>query len=188
MINITNLRKGEKEISKGISLIALVITIIILLILAGVTIAMLTGENGLIAKAIKAKEEHQMNEYKERLNLIIIEEIAERKTESKKELMIKSLDQKIRTKESSWVHEIYKCNEQKQEQKTFEASTHLLVESKEHYEFFIEVNEEENTASIVSQEKGSGKTWKVTYHPNGAEGKEEVVEVKQGFTITTKEC
>ena len=31
---------------KGITLIALVITIIVLLILAGVTIAMLTGENG----------------------------------------------------------------------------------------------------------------------------------------------
>ena len=36
---------------KGITLIALVITIIVLLILAGVTIAMLTGENGLLNKS-----------------------------------------------------------------------------------------------------------------------------------------
>ena len=36
---------------KGITLIALVITIIVLLILAGVTIAMLTGENGILNKA-----------------------------------------------------------------------------------------------------------------------------------------
>lgn len=35
---------------KGITLIALVITIIVLLILAGVSIAMLTGENGLLSK------------------------------------------------------------------------------------------------------------------------------------------
>ena len=35
--------KGEK----GITLIALVITIIVLLILAGVSISMLTGENGI---------------------------------------------------------------------------------------------------------------------------------------------
>ena len=35
----------------GITLIALVITIIVLLILAGVSIAMLTGENGLLTKS-----------------------------------------------------------------------------------------------------------------------------------------
>ena len=44
-----------KSNSKGITLIALVITIIVLLILAGVTIAMLTGDNGIISKAMQAK-------------------------------------------------------------------------------------------------------------------------------------
>ena len=42
---------------KGITLIALVITIIVLLILAGVSIAMLTGDNGIITQAQRAKEE-----------------------------------------------------------------------------------------------------------------------------------
>ena len=37
--------------NKGITLIALVITIIILLILAGISIAMITGENGILTKA-----------------------------------------------------------------------------------------------------------------------------------------
>ena len=41
--------------NKGITLIALVITIIVLLILAGITIAMLTGDNGLLTKANDAK-------------------------------------------------------------------------------------------------------------------------------------
>lgn len=41
---------------KGITLIALVITIIVLLILAGISIAMLTGDNGLLTKASTAKE------------------------------------------------------------------------------------------------------------------------------------
>ena len=41
--------------NKGITLIALVITIIVLLILAGVSIAMLTGENGLLTRANEAK-------------------------------------------------------------------------------------------------------------------------------------
>ena len=50
---------------KGITLIALVITIIVLLILAGVTIATLTGENGILSRAQEAKEkteEAQVNE------------------------------------------------------------------------------------------------------------------------------
>ena len=41
--------------AKGITLIALVITIIVLLILAGVTIATLTGENGILTKATEAR-------------------------------------------------------------------------------------------------------------------------------------
>lgn len=40
---------------KGITLVALVITIIILLILAGISIATLTGENGLFKRAKDAK-------------------------------------------------------------------------------------------------------------------------------------
>lgn len=42
---------------KGVTLIALVITIIVLLILAGVSIAFLTGENGIITKSTKASAE-----------------------------------------------------------------------------------------------------------------------------------
>ena len=38
--------KNQKQTNQGITLIALVITIIVLLILAGVSIATLTGENG----------------------------------------------------------------------------------------------------------------------------------------------
>ena len=37
--------------NKGITLIALVVTIIVLLILAGVSIAMLTGQNGILNRA-----------------------------------------------------------------------------------------------------------------------------------------
>ena len=44
-------------IINGITLIALVITIIVLLILAGVSIAMLTGDNGILTQAQRAKNE-----------------------------------------------------------------------------------------------------------------------------------
>ena len=48
--------QGLVKGKKGITLIALVITIIVLLILAGVSIAMLTGDNGIITQAKLAKE------------------------------------------------------------------------------------------------------------------------------------
>ena len=47
------LKKVKLEGSKGITLIALVITIIVLLILAGITIASITGENGILRKSTK---------------------------------------------------------------------------------------------------------------------------------------
>lgn len=50
---------------RGITLIALVITIIVLLILAGVSIAMLTGENGILSNSRKAVTENNIAEDKE---------------------------------------------------------------------------------------------------------------------------
>ena len=41
---------------RGITLIALVVTIIVLLIMAGVSVSMLTGQNGILTNAAKAKE------------------------------------------------------------------------------------------------------------------------------------
>lgn len=43
----------EYKMDRGITLIALVISIIVLLILAGVTIAALTGQNGILSNATK---------------------------------------------------------------------------------------------------------------------------------------
>lgn len=54
---------------KGITLIALVITIIVLLILAGVTIALLLGENGILNQANSAKEETEIAKLKEEAKL-----------------------------------------------------------------------------------------------------------------------
>ena len=50
---------------RGVTLIALVITIVVLLILAGVSIAMLTGDNGILIQAKLAKEETEEAEKKE---------------------------------------------------------------------------------------------------------------------------
>ena len=55
--------------SKGITLITLVVTIIVLIILAGVSINMLVGENGIIKKAQEAKENTELAQVQEQKNL-----------------------------------------------------------------------------------------------------------------------
>ena len=57
------------EKNRGITLIALIVTIIILLILAGVSIVFLTGENGILNKAKIAKEESNAGDIEEQNRL-----------------------------------------------------------------------------------------------------------------------
>ena len=61
--------KNMKKENKGITLIALVITIIVLLILAGVTIATLTGENGILSRATDAREQTELADEEEKVKL-----------------------------------------------------------------------------------------------------------------------
>ncbi len=60
-----HIQKGKMKNQKGITLLALVITIIVLLILAGITIGAITGDNGIIGNAEQAKEETEIANEKE---------------------------------------------------------------------------------------------------------------------------
>ena len=68
---------NPKEAQKGITLIALVITIIVLLILAGVSIAMLTGQKGILTQANNAKNETELASAKEKVELAVIGAISQ---------------------------------------------------------------------------------------------------------------
>ena len=63
---------NQKETQKGITLIALVITIIVLLILAGVSIAMLTGQNGILTQAQNAKTTTENKSAEEKVKLAVM--------------------------------------------------------------------------------------------------------------------
>ena len=64
----------NKKITKdtGITLIALVITIIVLLILAGVTITSLTGENSLLTRAQSARDETMLAQIREQVQMEVM--------------------------------------------------------------------------------------------------------------------
>ena len=66
--------------NKGITLIALVITIIVLLILAGVAIAMLSGENGILRKTAEAKTKTEQAQTNETEDLATYEDIINEST------------------------------------------------------------------------------------------------------------
>ena len=63
-------KKSEKN--KGITLIALVVTIIVLIILASISIGTLTGKNGIIGQSKDAKEQTEIAEEKEVVSLATV--------------------------------------------------------------------------------------------------------------------
>lgn len=67
---VAKMNKNKQE--KGISLITLVVTIIVMLILAAVSIATLTGENGILSKANIAKTETKKASAKEKVQMIVM--------------------------------------------------------------------------------------------------------------------
>ncbi len=75
--------KLKNKTNKGITLVALVITIIILLILAGVTIVSISGKNGLLNKVNDASELTKRKSVEEKLQMMLEGYLIEKYTESK---------------------------------------------------------------------------------------------------------
>ena len=71
MSRFLKVKENKKE--RGITLIALITTIIVLLILAGITIGAITGSNGIIGQAQSAKEETEISQEKEIIDISTVE-------------------------------------------------------------------------------------------------------------------
>lgn len=78
------------KVEKGITLIALVITIIVLLILAGVVVVTLTGENGIIGKATESQEANIVGKEIEQIKLGFKEYKIKVYTDQEAELTVES--------------------------------------------------------------------------------------------------
>ena len=90
------------RIENGITLIALVITIIVLLILAGVALSILTGENSIFRTTDSAVEQNNKAQVKEKIELAIMEKQLEEKREvSLDEIIDKLIENGITTEEES---------------------------------------------------------------------------------------
>lgn len=67
---------NKQKPQKGITLIALVITIIVLLILAGISIGMLSGDNGILNQATDARKQAIIAAKKEEVHMAILKELS----------------------------------------------------------------------------------------------------------------
>ena len=82
MMKKKKVNERNKDINKnemGITLVALVVTIIILLILAGISLNMLAGNNGVINHTISAKEKSEISDEKEHLEVAIVQAMGKHK-------------------------------------------------------------------------------------------------------------
>ena len=80
VINLNKLCKHGKDYSYGITLITLVITIVLLLILAGITINLSLGQNGIFNRAQQAKENYSQSAAREKLETVLMEAAIEKET------------------------------------------------------------------------------------------------------------
>ena len=94
--------KNKKE--RGITLIALVVTIIVLIILAGVSINLLFGNFGVVTKAKEAKNKMEAAQYEEELKMCVLELQADavtNGTEFSMETIRKNLVEKVKKVENT---------------------------------------------------------------------------------------
>ena len=130
--NLTHLYyKNTNEFANtnsGITLIALVVTVIVLLILVGVTLDLVSGSNGIITKATKASDANAVATAKEQVTL----QIAEWITELYDRVYVQE-DVDVNTKAGDWIYGEHHASE---------ANPNLTTDE---YRFIIELSPSDDT-------------------------------------------
>ena len=93
MSKYKNEMKNKKE--AGITLIALTITVIVMLILAGITIAAISGDNGILQNAGKAKEKTELATLEEKIKLLTVEAMINQTTGESEEKTAQELQKEL---------------------------------------------------------------------------------------------
>lgn len=85
----------EKKYEKGITLVALVVTIVVLLILAGVSIGTVIGDNGIITKAKEAETKTKEGQAKDEMSLVVVEYYVSESNETLEEFLKSKIPDRI---------------------------------------------------------------------------------------------
>ena len=156
--------KHKTNTKSGITLIALVVTIIVLLLLAGISIQMLTGDNGILTRAGQAKTMTDEAQIKERIQLAYHSALTKDITGKKGQLTMQTLQEEL--------------------EKEFTGKTVTITESTDKKEWIIAVDNVE-----LSVKAGKETTPPIATLPTGAGTKpylpnEEVFSQVEGTDLT----
>jgi len=175
------MKKFRKQ--EGITLIALVVTIIILLILAGVTLNWVAGGNGILSKAVSSVEEHKKAEYREKVDLIIMEQQMEKYANPEEQRQfIQMVAEAIKEKE--WAKDVIICDDDVDDSVEPSKCTTIIVETTDGYEIKVNINNDEIIGEVEYVIKGVGEKCIVEFDANGADGEvPEAMEARKGFLI-----
>lgn len=159
--------KRQRINQNGITLIALVITIIVLLILAGVSISLVVGENGILKRAQESVKITKAKEIEEEIGLIYMDKKAEELTGGSKvtiETIVNDLREKDYTIEEKQAGKItveeieVNSNELTMEKRQNKNISYTLKTSIGEIQYFIEIQGEyheisyDNSQVIISEE------------------------------------
>ena len=175
--------------SKAITLIALVITIVVMLILATITINLVLGDNGIVKKAKDAALMHKKSEYFQDIELEIANEQLERLIENKEEPFIVSLQKRLQGTEVA-SQETVKVYTKKPwvDKAEINLRTVLVVFTTDKYQLLIDVDNTNNTAKVRENSfTKKGKDSTVTFNGNSAEGNMDSITITQGLGIELPE-
>ena len=183
----------------GITLIALVITIVILVIIGGVAVGLTIGENGIINRAKQAAMMQKKAQYFEEINIEIVSEQMDRQEEAKADAFIVSLNERLTGQKQasnqsvstyskkSWIDRTIMCDSEKNINQNPFDNNMLIVYTVDGYELCILVDNDSLSASIKEDSfKQEENKCNVTYDPNGGTGTVDSQTVDPGFKVSLK--
>ena len=132
---------------KGITLISLVVTIVILIILTGISINMILSNNGLLNKTSQAKEEYQKQTATEIMNLKITNIQISSYTESQELPNLQYVSDKL-CEDNDMEYVVLKEKEQASLEKITVGSTDSILTKLKEYPYEFEINNQLQLASI----------------------------------------
>ena len=151
--------RGKQSDGKnaGITLIALVVTIVILIIIAGISINMILGNNGLFNKTNQAKEEHQKQTATEIMNLKITNIQISSYTENQQLPNLQYVSDKL-CEDKDMEYVILKEKEQASLEKITVGSADSILTKLKEYPYVFEINNQLQLASIDGVKVASNDT------------------------------
>lgn len=177
--------KEKEKKSQGITLIALVITIIVLLILAGITIATLTGDNGILSKATTAKESTKKEEGREIIKLAI-EEMRIEKLEKGEELTLEYIADNIHEKLEIPKEDVTKNGEPIESIDVIYGDYSYNIDQNYQIEVFPKGNRPKVEIIILDQEQNVKKV-RIQVKASTEEGEITTIESVEGLNILVDE-